>query len=300
MDKFESMRRFVAVAQTGSFTRAADMLGLPKSSISTSVKALEQEIFTRLFQRSTRQIHLTHDGEIYLAKCLSILEQLDNLNTHFQRPSQLAGTLHIDMPSRFAANIVLPNLYDWYENYPEINIKLSCHDQRTDLIREGIDCVIRAGTLEDSSLIARPLTTLSIINCVSSDYARKHGVPKTLNELNQHSLIDYAQNMQTQTAFFEYLKEGVIHHFQMQSKLQVNSTDAYLYACLSGLGLAQIPELSARSHINNGELIAVLPDLQAPAIPISIVYPSRTQVPKRLNLFMTWLEIQTKKASFSN
>ncbi|GLP99443.1 LysR family transcriptional regulator [Methylophaga thalassica] len=295
MDKLENMKRFVAVVQSGSFTRAADVLGLPKSSVSEAVKSLEQQIKTRLLQRSTRQINLTHDGKIYLEKCLSILEQVDMLDTHFLHPSQLSGTLHIDMPSRFAANIVLPNLHDWYDSYPNINIKLSCHDQRTDLIKDGIDCVIRAGQLEDSSLIARPLLTLSTINCVSTIYADKYGVPMSIEDLTHHVLIDYAQNLQTQTPVFEYVKDEVVHHLPMTSKLQVNSTDAYLFSCLSGLGIAQIPDLSARSYIDSGELIEVLPDLKAPAIPISIVYPSRRQIPKRLSLFMDWLEAQTKK-----
>lgn len=295
MDKLENMKRFVAVVQSGSFTRAADVLGLPKSSVSEAVKSLEQQIKTRLLQRSTRQIHLTHDGKIYLEKCLSILEQVDMLDTHFLHPSQLSGALHIDMPSRFAANIVLPNLHGWYDSYPNINIKLSCHDQRTDLIKDGIDCVIRAGQLEDSSLIARQLLTLSTINCVSTIYADKYGVPMSIEDLTHHVLIDYAQNLQTQTPVFEYVKDEVVHHLPMTSKLQVNSTDAYLFSCLSGLGIAQIPDLSARSYIDSGELIEVLPDLKAPAIPISIVYPSRRQIPKRLSLFMGWLEAQTKK-----
>nr|WP_320166087.1 LysR family transcriptional regulator [uncultured Methylophaga sp.] len=300
MDKFESMKRFVTVAQVGSFTRAAEILGLPKSSVSASIKSLEQQINTRLLQRSTRQINLTRDGERYLTKCLSILEQVDSLDSEFQEPSLVSGCLHVDMPSRFAANILLPHLNSWYERYPDISIKLRCNDQRADLIKDGVDCVIRAGHLGDSDLVARPLTQLPVINCVSADYAEKYGKPQSVDDLAHHYLIDYAQNLQTQTAVFEHIAQHHLQLVEMQSRLQVNNTDAYLYACLSGLGIAQLPAMSAEPYLARGELVEILSEYPAPVIPLSIIYASRRQVPKRLSLFMAWLQELTNNAVKTN
>lgn len=291
MDKFEAMQRFVLVAQSGSFTKAADALGLPKSSISSAVQGLEKSLGTRLFHRSTRSVTLTQDGETYLPQCQTLLAELDAIGSQFQRnPNDIRGILRVDMPSRFATTIVIPHLASFIEKYPNIRLKISSADYRVDPIKEGIDCVIRVGELDDSSLIARPLTQYRSLNCVSPNYAEAYGIPQTLTELANHKLIEYSHTLGNLDAQFEYMEDGKVKQQSMPSSLAVNGTDAYLDACLSGLGIAQIPAIGVESFIENGLLLPVLPQFEAEPMPVSLLYPSRRQPPKRLVVFMDWLQ----------
>lgn len=295
MDRFEAMQRFVLVAQTQSFTRAAELLGLPKSSVSSAVQMLEKQLGTRLFHRSTRRVMLTADGEAYLPECQAILAELDALESRFQPQSDVRGVLRIDMPSRFASTVVLPHLQEWFTVYPHTQLKISCTDYSIDPVREAVDAVIRVGTLHDSALIARPLTNYTIINCASPDYLKNHGEPHSLDELKHHQLIDYSQHLGSGPAQFEYQENGQTRHINLPSSLLVNSTDAYLSACLAGLGIAQIPLIGIREYLDNGALVSLLPEYQAAPMPVSLLYPSRRQLSKRLSLFMEWLDALLKR-----
>ncbi|REG82601.1 LysR family transcriptional regulator [Marinomonas pollencensis] len=291
MDKFEAMQRFVLVAQSGSFTKAADTLGLPKSSISSSVQGLEKALGTRLLHRSTRNVTLTQDGERYLPQCLDLLAELDAIDSQFRHaPEDIRGVLRVDMPSRFASTIVLPNLSDFLDKYPNIQLKISSADYRVDLVRESMDCVVRVGELEDSSLIARPLTQYRTVNCVSPSYVKKYGTPTALSDLCQHKLIDYSHTLGHAKAYFEYMENGLAKQCVMPSSIAVNGTDAYLSACLSGLGIAQIPAIGVADWLAQGDLLQVLPQYEAEPMPVSLLYPSRRQPTKRLTVFMDWLE----------
>jgi DNA-binding transcriptional LysR family regulator len=297
MDKFEAMQRFLLVAQFGSFTKAADALGLPKSSISSAVQGLENELGTRLLHRSTRSITLTQDGETYLPQCQALLAELDALRSQFQRnPSDVRGILRVDMPSRFATTVVIPHLAEFLEKYPHIRLKISSADYRVDMIKEGIDCVIRVGNLDDSSLIARFLTQYKSLNCVSPSYVEKFGTPQTLAELSNHKLIEYSHSLGNLDAQFEYMEDGKVKQQSMPSSLAVNGTDAYLDACLSGLGIAQIPIIGAEDFIKKGLLIPILPQFEAEPMPVSLLYSSRRQPTKRLSIFMDWLQTTTLAA----
>ncbi|MGB2065311.1 MAG: LysR family transcriptional regulator [Marinomonas gallaica] len=291
MDKFEAMQRFVLVAQFGSFTKAAEALGLPKSSVSSAVQGLESELGTRLLHRSTRSITLTQDGETYLPQCQALLANLDVLDSQFQRePSDVRGILRVDMPSRFANTVVIPRLAEFIEQFPNIRLKISSADYRVDMIKEGIDCVVRVGNLDDSSLIARPLTQYRSLNCVSPSYAEQFGIPQTIEELANHKLIEYSHSLGNLDAQFEYLEDGKVKQQSMPSSLAVNGTDAYLDACLAGLGIAQIPVIGAESFIEKGLLIPVLDQYEAEPMPVSLLYSSRRQPTKRLTVFMDWLQ----------
>lgn len=291
MDKFDAMQRFVQVAQSGSFTQAAERLGLPKSSVSQAVTQLEKHLGTRLFHRSTRSVTLTPDGEHYLPQALQLLAELDALDSQFHRsPEQIEGTLRIDMPSRFATSIVLPNLNSWIERYPQVKLKISSSDARVNMVKEGIDCVVRVGTLSDSTLIARPLTHLDVYNLVSPGYIKQFGKPETLAQLSRHRLIDYSSSLSDAPSCFEYEDGAQTRHIDMPSALTVSGTEAYLSACLAGLGIAQIPCSGIEPYLARGELLRILPDAQCAAMPVNLLYPSRRQLPKRVSLFMDWLK----------
>lgn len=291
MDKFTAMTRFIAVAQSGSFTRAAEQLGLPKSSVSEAVQQLEKQLGIRLFHRSTRRISLTSDGEHYLRASRDILAEIDALESHYQhQQTKLAGELRLDMPSRFASTLVIPALADWFDRYPNIKLKISHADYRIDPVKEGVDAVVRVGQVQDSNLLMKPLTRYRIVNCVSQSYVDQYGLPDTLDSLSRHKLIDYLPNMQSQTAYFEYEEHGQEKRLAMNSDLTVSGTDNYLQACLHGLGIAQIPLIGIEPYLRSGELVSFLSEYEAAPMAVSLLYPSRKQTNQRLSVFIDWLE----------
>lgn len=296
MDRFEAMQRFVLVAQTGSFTRASEVLGLPKSSISSAIQSLETRLETRLFHRTTRRVTLTQDGDAYYYRCQTLLSELDALESQFQYQNDaVRGVLRVDVPSRFASTIIFPHLQEWLDTYPNVHVKISCSDHQINLIEEGVDCVVRVGELTESTLVARPLINYHIVNCASPEYIKKYGQPGKLSDLKNHVLIDYAPKMEAHPPMFEYVEGGKVKQFEMPSALTVNNTDAYLAACLSGLGIAQIPKIGAWDHLKQGSLIPLLPTVEAEPMPVFLLYPTRRHIPKRLSLFMDWLEQLVKR-----
>ncbi|KXJ61075.1 MAG: transcriptional regulator [Alteromonas sp. Nap_26] len=291
MDRFDMMQRFVQTARLGSFSRAADVLGLPKSSVSQAITQLESQLGTRLLHRSTRQVRLTSDGEAFLPQCQAILNEWEAMSQQFVATSSLiTGELRIDMPSRFATLFLLPHISKFMDLYPNINLKISSVDHPVDLAKEGVDCVIRVGELRDSSLVAVPLFSYPIYNCLSKTYIDRYGKPKSLDDLKHHKLIDYSHSLSQKTAEFEYVHAGKTCTLTMPSAISVNNTEAYFSACLNGLGLAQLPILANTKLFKNDELVSVLPDFQAPAMPVNLLYLSRRHMPQRLDVFIKWMK----------
>lgn len=290
MDTLEAMRRFLVVAETGSFTDAADRLDVPKSAVSSSIQRLEKRLNIRLFHRSTRRVRLTSAGEGYLPECQRILNDLDNLESQFQAENtQISGVLKVDMANRFFISTVLPHLPDFLEKYPFIDLRIQTSDQKIDPIKEGIDCLVRAGTLADSALIARPLGRFKMLNCVSPEYLDKFGQPNSLADLERHRLVEYLPSGSDVPRGFEYKMAGHTHFVTMPTSVTVTNTDAYRACCLSGLGIVQLPENGVAQDLATGRLIEILPEFRPASIPISMLYPSRRLLPKQVSLFMDWL-----------
>jgi DNA-binding transcriptional LysR family regulator len=287
----DSMEIFVRVAELASFTRAAEALSLPKASISTAVQQLEGSLGTRLLHRTTRRVELTQDGRAFYERCKDLLADVDELQGMFQGGSQpLRGRLRVDMPGRLALKSIIPRLPAWLEAHPELELELSLTDRRVDPVREGFDCVLRIGTLEDSSLVARPLGTLRIGNYASPRYLEKHGVPRTVEDLPHHLLIHYVATLGTRPAGFEYRDGDTYRTVPMRGVVTVNNTDAYQATCLAGLGLIQAPVHGVSDLVASGALVEVLPGLVAEPMPVSLVYPHRRNLPHRVKAFMAFVE----------
>ena len=187
MNTLEAMQIFIRVAELASFTRAADSLGIPKASASTAVQQLEASLGARLLHRTTRKVQMTHDGQAFYERSKDLLTDVDELQSMFQQGEQsLRGRLRVDMSGGVARLFVLPQLADFMQAHPLIELELSSTDRLVDLVREGFDCVLRVGPLVDSSLVARPLGAFRIINCASPAYLERHGTPKTLDDLATH------------------------------------------------------------------------------------------------------------------
>ncbi len=290
MDKLECMKRFALVAQTGSFTQAAERLNVPKSAVSSAVTRLESHLQSRLLQRSTRRVTLTEAGERFLPQCLKLLDEIEGLENQFQQQSHnISGEIRVDMPGRFFSQVLAPRLPEWFAQHPDTRIRLIGADHRIDPIKEQVDCVLRVGTLSDSELIAKKLGELPLVNCVSRSYIARYGRPQRLADLAQHYLIDYSPGMREQADGFEYYLNGQHDSVAMRSLLSVSTTDAYLAACLAGMGIAQMPLHGANQLIAQGELVTVLADYQPAPMPVAMLYESRRHQPKRLRLFIEWV-----------
>lgn len=289
MNRFDAMQSFVRVAELASFTKAADSLGLPKASVSSSVQQLESLLNTRLLHRTTRKVQLTQDGQVYYERCKDLLADMDELEELFQQgASNLSGRLRVDMPSGLAKNLVIPRLPKLLAQHPQLQVEISSTDRRVDVIREGFDCVVRVGKLGDSSLIARPLGKLELLNCASPDYIAHFGTPQTLDDLANHQLVHYVTTLGSKSHGFEYTEKDQVKFIAMAGNITVNNSDAYSAACLAGFGIAQIPRIGAQDYLAQGKLVEVLKNYRAEAMPVSLIYPNRRNLSRRVQVFMDW------------
>ncbi|MEO7066382.1 MAG: LysR family transcriptional regulator [Rhodanobacter sp.] len=291
MHHIDAMKVFVRVAERGSFTQAAADLGLPKASASVAVQQLETLLDTRLLHRTTRRVELTQDGMVFLERCRDTLDDIDELQSMFRGDERhLRGRLRVDMPTTAARTFVLPRLPDFLAAHPAIELELSCADRRVDLVREGFDCVLRVGLLEDvDNLVARPLGSFDIGTFASPAYLQRHGEPHTPAELDGHRMVHYAQNFGGTPDGFEYVDATGVHVQPLAGVLTVNNTDSYEAACIAGLGLIQAPAVGMQPMVEAGQVKEILQTYRAEPMPVTLLYASRRHLPWRVRVFMDWL-----------
>ncbi|MCG8285401.1 LysR family transcriptional regulator [Acinetobacter seifertii] len=286
MDRLQQFFIFTEVAKRQSFSEVAHRLDLPRSTVTSAIQQLETHYGVRLFHRTTRKVSLTQDGQRILPECQNLLFDYEQLEQLIQTQKQhYRGTLKISMPSRIVHQVIIPELSDFYHHYPDIHLQLNSSDDMTDLIEKGIDCVVRVGELDSSSLIARLIGHLVMVNCVSPHYLEQYGTPEQLEDLSQHKLINYAGAVGEKQGVFLH-QDGTV---MMDSALSVNNTEAYIAAANAGLGIIQLPYYDVQDKIEQGVLVEVLSAYSAPSLPLNILYPNRSYIPKRLEVFMSWV-----------
>jgi DNA-binding transcriptional LysR family regulator len=290
MNLLEHMRIFSRVAELSSFTQAADHLGLPRATVSTSVQQLENLLGARLLHRTTRKVLLTQDGQAFYERCNDALADMDELQTMFQQTqaSGLKGRVRIDMSTVMARNAVLPRLPELLQLHSQLEVEVSSTERRVDLVREGFDCVLRAGKAE-LGLISKPLAALRMVNAVSPAYVARHGLPRSLGELSTHRLVHYTSVLGSKSGGFEYAQGDSDKAIAMQGQVAVNNAEAYQAACMAGLGIIQAPYVGLRELFASGHLRRVLPDFEARPMPLSLVYASRRNQATRVRVVMDWL-----------
>ncbi|MFK8983954.1 LysR family transcriptional regulator [Acinetobacter seifertii] len=293
MDRLQQFFIFTEVAKRQSFSEVAYRLDLPRSTVTSAIQQLETHYGVRLFHRTTRKVSLTQDGQRILPECQNLLFDYEQLEQLIQTQKQhYRGTLKISMPSRIVHQVIIPELSDFYHRYPDIHLQLNSSDDMTDLIEKGVDCVVRVGELDSSSLIARLIGHLVMVNCASPHYIEQYGTPEQLEDLSQHKLINYAGAVGEKQGVFLH-QDGTV---MMDSALSVNNTEAYIAAANAGLGIIQLPYYDVQDKIEQGMLVEVLSAYSAPSLPLNILYPNRSYIPKRLEVFMSWMgEILNRK-----
>ena len=290
MSRLEELRIFLHVAERGSFTRAAESLGLPKASVSLAIQRLEAALATQLLHRTTRRVQLTADGAQLMQRARDLLDDVEALQGMFRRDvTELRGRLRVDMSSGLARHLVLPALPAFLARHPGLELELSGTDRRVDVVREGFDCVVRVGALDDNTLVARPLGHLDVVSCASPAYLRAHGTPRTLQDLAGHQLVHYVTAFGQRPLGFEYFDGQQYRTLAMAGTVTVNSGDGYTAAALAGLGIIQAPRLGVRQALHEGTLVELLPHLPAEPMPVTLLYAQRRHLPTRMRVFMDWL-----------
>ncbi|MFT3761906.1 MAG: LysR family transcriptional regulator [Pseudoxanthomonas sp.] len=290
MDTLDRYRIFIAVAEQGGFTRAAERLGLPKASVSLAVRELEAALGAQLLHRTTRRVQLTQDGGVFLERCRDLLDDADGLGDMFRtEPRSLRGRLRVDMSSPLAAGYVIPRLGEFLDRHPQLEIEIGGGERRVDVAGEGYDCVLRTGAILDDSLVARPLGVLRVLNLASPDYLRRFGAPRRIEDLASHRLVHWAGAFGQGSLGWEYPVAGGYANLPMQGAVTVNNAAGYVAAALAGLGLIQTPAIGMSDLVASGRLVEVLGDFPTEPMPVTLLYPRRRHLPPRTRAFMDWI-----------
>lgn len=281
-DHLGGINAFVTTARHGSFTAAAERLGLTKSAVGKSVGRLEDRLGLKLFQRSTRRLSLTPDGERFLQSCqhaMDILQQAEaELTSHI---AHISGRLRVDLPAAFGRQRILPLLLNIARGYPQLALTVTFSERFVDLIEEGIDLVIRIGELADSSgLVARRLTTQKLVICASPEYLLQQGEPIIPEELSQHKCVVGFRRDQPISWLLKDCR-GEVNRYVPPATYEFADGDAMLAAVLAGCGLSQLPLWLVGRYLASGELKEVLTGHSGGEMPISVLWPkSRQLLPK--------------------
>ncbi|TWI62632.1 DNA-binding transcriptional LysR family regulator [Pseudoduganella lurida] len=293
MQNLEALAIFVRIAEMGSFTRAAESLGIQKGRASNVVRELEAQMGARLLHRSTRSVQLTEDGRGFHARAQALLADAEALSTMFAgSEAPVSGRLRIDLPTEFARSTIVPALPSFLARYPGIELELSSTDRRVDLIGEGMDCVLRIGGIVDETLVARHLGALRMVNAASPAYLSQFGVPRTLDDLlaQGHRMVHYTPTLGSRPFGWEYPTGDTHAMLALPGSVSVNNVQTYHGAGLAGLGLIQARLSSLQPFLASGELVEILPDLPPRSMPVSIVVAHRQNLSRRVRIFVEWLE----------
>lgn len=300
MDRVQAMQVFLRVVESRSFVRAAETLGMPASSVTGIIKRLEKHLQTRLLNRSTRNLSLTPEGERYFHRCREILELIDDTESSLQgaveRPQ---GRLRVDMPGGIAHAVILPELRQFQQRYPDIYLMIGVNDRQVDLIQESVDCVIRTGSLDDSTLVARRLGELRWITCAAPSYLAEHGVPEVLEDLQRHRAVHYFSSTTRRGSDLRFVEEGVSIAVPVPGTVAVNETGLYIKLCLDGHGLMQLAEILVTEHLRTGELVEVLADKRPAPVPVSLLYPHHRFLSPAMRAFTDWTTEQFSNSQAS-
>lgn len=289
MNLFENIKIFIEIVDSGSFTQAAENLQIHRPAVTKALQQLEQESGVRLLQRTTRRINLTSEGEEFYRRSKPLLAQADDLLESFAPERPLHGQLRVDMPIAFARLIVVPKLPEFYRAHPDLEIILSSSDVRRDMLRDGLDCVLRVGALDDGDYVARPLGNIKMTTCASPEYLAQYGVPKALDDLQHHQGVNWINTSSRQVMPWCFQLDSATEEIALPGKLILDNSEVYIAAGLAGLGLLQGMNFFLQPYIDNGQLVEVLPDYPSPRRRLSLLYPHR-HLSHKVRVFAEWLE----------
>lgn len=295
IDRLEAMQVFVRVAERNSFSAAALDLGLPASTVSDAIKRLEARLGVRLLERTTRQVRLTPDGEVYHRRALALIADFEEAETAF-RGADPKGVVRVNAQGTLARHIILPALSEFLSRYPGLEIQLSETDRFIDPIAEGVDCVVRAGTVSDTDLVARRVALLPEVTCASPGYIARYGMPERWDRLEGHRMVGFRSSATGAVLPLEFVVAGEMKAVMLPMSLAVDAAESYREAARLGLGLVQSPCYSKLDDFTSGQLVEVLKDTPPSPTPVSLLFPRDRLLSPRVRVFIDWLTGEFRKA----
>jgi DNA-binding transcriptional LysR family regulator len=300
MDHVSRVGVFLEVAKYESFAGAARALGLTGPAISKQVLSLEDKLGVKLLNRTTRHVSLTEEGALYYEKARKALDDLNEAEKQLQELKACpTGKLKVNAPMSFGSQFLTRPIAAFAEQYPDVELDVDFNDRWVDVAGEGYDVVIRIGSLEDSTLIARKLAPCPIIFCAGKKLIEKLGLPESVEQLVDYPGVVYNKHAQKEVWRFQEKSNGVIATQTLNRNFATNTAEMQLEACLSGLGVALLPIFTADSYLKSGELVELFPDCTTyPERGIFAMYPQNRYLSARTRLFIDWLSDASKKFSW--
>ena len=288
MDRFEEMRVFVRIAERQSFTRAADDLQIPRATVTNLMKRMEQRLGARLLERTTRTVRLTPDGEAHYQRCTRLIADMEEAEGAF---SNLApkGLLRVNVQGTLARHFLVPALPAFLARFPDIELMIGEDDRFVDLVREGVDCVLRAGVLQDSSMVGRRVAQLQQVTVASPAYLSAYGEPADPAALSTHRAVNYVSSATGKPVPLEFRVDGGDTALVLASAVSVSGAELYTGAAVAGLGIVQVPRYRIDGEVAAGRLRVILADYPPPPMPVSVLYPQNRQLSSRVRVFAQWL-----------
>lgn len=290
-DQLAAMRAFARVVEAGTFTRAAESLGMPKATLTKLIQMLETHLRTRLLNRTTRQVTVTPDGAAYYERAAQLLAEIDELDSSMAlSQASPKGRVRIDVSASLALLIIIPALPAFHARYPDMQIDIGVTDRPVDLIAENVDCVVRGGRISDQSLIARRIAEMRFITCAAPSYLERHGEPLSPSDLDRdHYFVGYfsPDGGQRWPMTFESNGESIEVHGRYIAAF--NDGNAYVAAGIAGLGLIQAPLFMVQQYFTDGRLRPVLAEWTGEAMPLHVVYPPNRHLSTKLRILVDWL-----------
>ncbi|MDR6376166.1 LysR family transcriptional regulator [Paraburkholderia caledonica] len=290
MDRLQAMKMFTKIVDMNSFSRAADSMGLPHASATMIMKNLESHLRVRLMQRTTRRLSLTPEGAEYYERCVRILADIDETEgalAHVGRGPR--GKLKVDMPAVIGRLVVVPRLAEFRDSFPDIELTITFGDKPIDLIQESVDCAIRTGPLQDSTLVARRLASLPTLTAASPDYIAAFGEPQTIEDLEQHNAVQYFSQASGRVRHMNFVHDGGVLEVKVPGTIAVSDAEAYVMCGANGIGIIQALQCVVEDEIASGRMVQVLPDWQSAPLQVSAVYPHSKHLAAKVRIFVDWL-----------
>ncbi|WP_375322079.1 LysR family transcriptional regulator [Aliivibrio logei] len=274
------------VIDSGSFTQAATNLGMTKSTVSRKLAELEEHLGVKLITRSTRKLGLTQEGEIFYQASIKVLDIMQQTELELTANQNLIrGHLNLAMPVEIGHSVMSDYINSFLIRYPEVSINVEMTNREVDIIGDSIDLYVQIGEINDSSLVARTIDFSERVIVASPNYLKTYGNIISPEDLQApHHQIKVVNAVKVPNLYFNQVDKAI--RVNLPYRLKVNTITACKSACLSGLGIASLPEFLCREHIKNGELIQILPDWDLPKAAISLVFPQNKLLPKRLRAFI--------------
>lgn len=291
MDRFNAIKVFCRVVELKSFTKAADSLEMPKTTVSKLIAELEASLRVKLLNRTTRTVQATAEGAAYYAQTSRWLRELDDIDSVFEANHvNLRGRVRVDLSAWVASAIVIPRLPLFHARHPGIQIELNVSDQPTQLLQANSDCAIRGGELADTAMVGRLVGQSCQMTAAAPAYLARHGTPRHPRELAQgHQLVSHQFASSGRTIPFRFHGRDETIDVAGAWSISVNESNAHLAAGLAGMGVLNSFEWKLRPYLNDGRLVAILDDWQTSAYPFYVVYPPNKYRNQRVRTVIDWL-----------